>query len=121
MRIATLILGIVLMLIVGAQSCAVSFGGEVFEDRSAAEGGAVGIFMALLMLLERGLALWRGVSHGVEDLGLVGVAHKQLVAGHEHRYPNVRSVEAAHAAVSLVNQHRALFGGEESGIHTRCV
>jgi hypothetical protein len=57
MRIATLILGIVVMLIVSAQSCAVSFGGEVFEDQSAAEGGAVGIVMALLILIGAAFAL----------------------------------------------------------------
>ena len=51
MRVATMILGLILMVVVGAQSCAVSIGGELANDAGSAEGGAVGILMTLLFLL----------------------------------------------------------------------
>jgi hypothetical protein len=48
MRLAVLIIGLVLMLLLGVQSCTVSVGGEVLEERATAEGGALGMAMALL-------------------------------------------------------------------------
>jgi hypothetical protein len=41
-RIATMILGLILMVIVGLQSCAVSFGGSLANRQEVEEGGAVG-------------------------------------------------------------------------------
>ena len=51
MRIATMILSLILMLIVGAQSCAVSVGDAALETKSAEQGGPIGILMALLFLV----------------------------------------------------------------------
>ena len=45
------ILSLVLVLLVGLQSCAVSFGAALSEDDNLAGGGAVGILMALLLLI----------------------------------------------------------------------
>lgn len=57
MRIATMILGLILMVIVGLQSCAVSFGGSIAGQQRAEEGGAVGILVALLFLIGSAFAL----------------------------------------------------------------
>ena len=51
MRVAVAILSLVLMVLVGLQSCAISFGAALSEDDNLAGGGAVGILMALLFLL----------------------------------------------------------------------
>jgi hypothetical protein len=51
MRIATTILGLILMVIVGLQSCAVSFGGSIGSQQRVEEGGSVRIFVALLFLV----------------------------------------------------------------------
>jgi hypothetical protein len=51
MRVAVAILSLALMLLVGLQSCAISFGAALSEDDNLAGGGAVGILMALLLLL----------------------------------------------------------------------
>jgi hypothetical protein len=57
MRIATMIIGLILMVIVGLQSCAVSVGGSVLESEKTQQGGAVGIFVALLFLVGSAFAL----------------------------------------------------------------
>jgi hypothetical protein len=57
LRIATMILGLILMVIVGLQSCAVSFGGAIAQQQKAEEGGAIGIFIALLFLVGSAFAL----------------------------------------------------------------
>ena len=57
MRIATMILSLILMVLVGLQSCAVSVGGSIAESEKSSQGGAVGIFMALLFLLGGAFAL----------------------------------------------------------------
>lgn len=57
MRIATMILALLLMLMVGLQSCAVSFGGELGSDEGMAQGGAVGILVALLFMVGGAFAL----------------------------------------------------------------
>jgi hypothetical protein len=52
-----MILGLILMVIVGLQSCAVSFGGSIGGQRKVEEGGAVGILVALLFLVASAFAL----------------------------------------------------------------
>ena len=56
-RIATLILSLILMLIVGAQSCAVSVGDSILDEPTKTQGGAIGILMALLFLIGAAFAL----------------------------------------------------------------
>jgi hypothetical protein len=56
-RIATMILGLILMVIVGLQSCAVSFGGSLANRQGVEEGGAVGVVIALLFLVGAAFAL----------------------------------------------------------------
>ena len=51
MRVATMIIALVLMLVVGAQSCTVMVGGEMTGDEGIAEGGAVGILLTLMFLI----------------------------------------------------------------------
>lgn len=51
MRIATTIISLFLMTIVGFQSCAVAFGGTLASDESLSGGGAIGMFVAFLFLL----------------------------------------------------------------------
>ena len=53
MRIATLILGLGLMIVVGFQSCAVYLGESVTNEPVKTQGGAIGLFMAFLFLIER--------------------------------------------------------------------
>src|SRR5215213_9247898 len=50
-RIATLILSLILMLVVGAQSCAVSLGDAVLGTKAAEQGGPIGLVMAFLFLV----------------------------------------------------------------------
>jgi hypothetical protein len=56
-RIATMILSLILMLVVGAQSCAVSVGDAALETKAAEQGGPLGILMALLFLIGGAFAL----------------------------------------------------------------
>lgn len=51
MRIAAMIIALGLMLVVGLQSCAVFVGGSAIEDQATSDGGALGIFVALLFLI----------------------------------------------------------------------
>lgn len=51
MRVATLILSLGLMLVVGLQSCTVYIGGSALENPASAEGGALGVLIAILFLL----------------------------------------------------------------------
>lgn len=57
MRVATTILSLVLMVAVGAQSCAVYVGGSALGQEGAAEGGALGLFVALAFLVGGAFAL----------------------------------------------------------------
>ena len=51
MRIATMIISLILMLVVGAQSCAVSLGDAALQTKAAEQGGPIGLFMAFLFLI----------------------------------------------------------------------
>jgi hypothetical protein len=53
-RIATMIISLILMLVVGAQSCAVSLGDAALETKAAEQGGPIGLFMAFLFLIGGG-------------------------------------------------------------------
>ncbi|MGH3090297.1 MAG: hypothetical protein ACRDSJ_23685 [Rubrobacteraceae bacterium] len=57
MRIATTIISLFLMLIVGLQSCVVAFGGTLSGDESLSGGGAIGMFVAFLFLLGGAFAI----------------------------------------------------------------
>ena len=57
MRIATMILGLGLMLVVGFQSCAVSVGDAALGEKASQQGGPLGLFMALLFLVGAAFAL----------------------------------------------------------------
>src|SRR3712207_5505655 len=57
MRVATMILSLILMLVVGLQSCAVSLGDQVIGEKASQQGGPLGIFMALLFLVGGAFAL----------------------------------------------------------------
>jgi membrane protein implicated in regulation of membrane protease activity len=52
-----MILGLILMVIVGLQSCAVSFGGSLGNRQGMEEGGSVGLPIALLFLVGAAFAL----------------------------------------------------------------
>ena len=60
MRIATMIISLILMLVVGAQSCAVSLGDAALQTKAAEQGGPIGLFMAFLFLIGGAFALVRG-------------------------------------------------------------
>jgi hypothetical protein len=47
-RIATMILSLILMLVVGAQSCAVSLGDAALNTKASTQGGPIALFMAFL-------------------------------------------------------------------------
>ena len=57
MRIAVLIIGLCLTMIVGLQSCAVLLGGGMTDDQDMAGGGAIGILIAFLFVLGSAFAL----------------------------------------------------------------
>lgn len=57
MRIATLIVGLVLMIVVGLQSCTVMVGGGLADRKELSGSGAVGLLVALLFLLGAAFAL----------------------------------------------------------------
>src|SRR5687767_12707389 len=71
-----MIISLILMLVVGAQSCAVSLGGAASKEKAAEQGGAVGILMALLFLLGGAFALAFPLVSLVAFLlsGLLGLA-----------------------------------------------
>ena len=52
-----MIIALGLMLVVGVQSCTVYLGGSVLEHQRTSEGGALGLFMALLFLVGGAFAL----------------------------------------------------------------
>jgi hypothetical protein len=52
-----MILSLVLMLVVGAQSCAVSVGDEMLGEKAATQGGPIGLIIAFLFLLGGAFAL----------------------------------------------------------------
>lgn len=58
MRIAILILGLVLMLVVGLQSCAIFIGGAALEEQATSDSGALGLFLALLLLVGAAFVLF---------------------------------------------------------------
>jgi hypothetical protein len=76
MRIATMIMALFLMLLVGLQSCAVSVGDEVIGEKTSQQGGPLGIFMALLFLVAGAFALAFPLVSLVAFVlaGLVGLA-----------------------------------------------
>ena len=71
-----MVLGLILMVPVGLQSCAVSFGGALGDSNRMEQGGALGIFVALLFLVGAAFALaFPGVSLASFALaGLLGLA-----------------------------------------------
>lgn len=56
-RIATTVVALVLMLVIGLQSCAVYAGGSVLKEDATAQGGALGILLTLLFLVGGAFAL----------------------------------------------------------------
>ena len=75
MRIAT-ILSLVLMVVVGAQPCAVYVGGSALGQRGTAEGGALGLLVALLFLVGGAFAMPFPLVSLVDFLayGIFGIA-----------------------------------------------
>ena len=57
MRIATMILSLILMLVIGAQSCAVSLGDAALNTKAADQGGPISLVMAFLFLVGAAFAL----------------------------------------------------------------
>lgn len=57
MRVATTIISLFLMMAVGLQSCAVTFGGTLTSDESLSGGGAIGMFVSFLFLLGGAFAI----------------------------------------------------------------
>lgn len=52
-----MILGLILMIVVGAQSCAVYVGGSIGKSEGMAEGGAMGLLLVLLFLVASAFVL----------------------------------------------------------------
>ena len=57
MRIATMIISLIHMLVVRAQSCVVSLGVAALQTKAAEHGGPIGLFMAFLFLIGGAYAL----------------------------------------------------------------
>jgi hypothetical protein len=56
-RIATMVLSLILMLVVGAQSCAVSIGDSLGNAKASTQGGVIGLLIAFLFLVAGAFAL----------------------------------------------------------------
>jgi len=69
-------LSLVLMVLVSAQSCAVYVGGSALDQQGAAEGGALGLLVALLFLVGGAFAMPFPLASLVAFLlsGLLGLA-----------------------------------------------
>ena len=57
MRVAVLIIGLCLVLVIGLQSCTVMVGGGITENKELASSGATGILIAFLYILGSAFAL----------------------------------------------------------------
>lgn len=57
MRIAVLVIGLCLVMLVGMQSCTVMLGGGMTDDQDLAGAGAIGMLVALLFVLGSAFAL----------------------------------------------------------------
>ena len=57
MRIATMIISLLLMVVVGLQSCTVYVGGSATGQEKLSQGGAVGLLVAFLFLIAGAFAL----------------------------------------------------------------
>ncbi len=57
MRLATMIIALFLVLIVGFQSCAAAVGGGLMEEEATTRAGAVGLFVAFLFLIGGAFAI----------------------------------------------------------------
>ena len=75
MRVATLILGLVLMVLLDLQSCAATVGDAIANTPTSQQGGSLGIFMAALFLIGAAFALYLPLVSFVSFLiaGLVGL------------------------------------------------
>jgi hypothetical protein len=56
-RIATMVLSLILMLVVGAQSCAVSIGDSLGNAKASTQSGVIGLLIAFLFLVAGAFAL----------------------------------------------------------------
>ena len=76
MRVAATILSLVLMVVVGVQSCAVYLGGSAMGEPGTAEGGALGLLVALLFLVGGAFAMPRPLVSFVAFFasGVIGLA-----------------------------------------------
>ena len=73
MRIATMIISLLLMVVVGLQSCTVYVGGSATGQENLSQGGAVGLLVALLFFDSR--CLRTSFPPGVYNCLRVSCAH----------------------------------------------
>lgn len=120
MRVAVLVISLVLMVLLFAQSCTVTAGGSLAEDESISSAGAVGLLVAFLFLLGGafvmgmprasaamfGVAAVVGILAGVttefEDLLIWGVVAVVLgiMASRSRRAPATDASAAAEASAA---------------------
>lgn len=116
MRLATLIIALVLMLVLGVQSCAVAAGGSIAaelstaaEDKDEAEdiagGGAAGVFAALLWLVAAALVLAKPKA----SMWLFGIAALLCLIGATSGFTDLY----IWAAVSVAFAVMSYFGARE--------
>ncbi|TNC07638.1 hypothetical protein FF100_31650 [Methylobacterium terricola] len=106
MRIAVLIIGLCLSFAIFLQSCAVSFGADVAKNQDLAEGGALGVLVALLFIIGAAFALGLPRLSGSIFLlaGLIG-----NVAGRTTKFHDLNYWGAAALILSLM----AFLGNRE--------
>ncbi len=110
MRVAVAILSLVLMLLVGLQSCTLAVGASLGSDEDLAGGAAVGILMALLFLLGGAFAM------GYPLVSLIAFASAVLLgllAGATTEFSDL----TIWAIVSLVLAVLSYFGMREKRKH----
>jgi uncharacterized membrane protein len=76
MKIATGIIGLVLMLIVGVQSLLVDLGGTITKNQNYSQGGSVGVLVALLFLIAGAFAFAKPIVSFIVFIlaGVLGLA-----------------------------------------------
>jgi hypothetical protein len=76
MRVATMAIALVLSMLVLLQSCTVSVGGSMAKNEGLAQGGAIGVLLALLYLIGGAFALGVPIISVVAFLlgGLIALA-----------------------------------------------
>lgn len=106
MRIAVMVISLGLMLIIGVQSCAASFGGSMGHDQSMTNAAGMGFFVVFLFLIAAAFAISFPIVSLVTFLLAATVA---LAAGFSSNFADL----AIWGFVALILAVMSYFGHRE--------